>query len=78
MKNQRRNHSAAFKATVAPYGTDTEPDYWSQLDKQRLSNQTRWYTCRDIALVISTGACVILSVGLVLSIYRNRKDPKNT
>lgn len=59
---------------VKPYGVEADPDYWSQLDKQRLSMQSKWHTYRDVALVISTITCVVLSVGLLFVIRREHKS----
>ncbi len=59
--------------TITPYGTEAEPDYWSQLDKQRLSMQAKWHAYRDIALILSTVACLVLSIGLIWSIRDRRR-----
>lgn len=56
---------------VTPYLSPDQPDYWDQVDQKRLQNNHHWYQHRDMALVISTGTCAVLSIGiLVLSLRR--------
>ena len=58
-----------------PYDADAGPDYWSQLDSQRLAERAGRDRYRDYALIASTTTCFILSVGLVAAVrYRRRSD----
>ena len=60
--------------TIQSYGQDDpEPDYWSQVDKQRLDERALHDRLRSYALVASTSACLVLSVGLVVCFAAKRK-----
>ena len=52
----------------------TGPDYWSQLDRQRLTERASRDRYRDYALVASTTTCLILSVGLVAAVRHRRRS----
>ena len=56
---------------IRTYNAD-QPDYWTQVYYQRLSQMSRQDRYREYALVASTFACVILSAGLVICIITNR------
>jgi len=59
--------------TISVYGNDPQPDYWDQLNKMRMHKQTRQYYYRDLALVISTSTCAVLSIVIVLLMIIARK-----
>ena len=60
--------------TVQVYGeTQEPPDYWSQLEKQRLAQQATYHGYREYALVATTTICLVLSVGLVACVVSLRR-----
>ena len=65
---------------IRPYdAAPPGPDYWSQLDRQRLAGRASRDQYRDYALVASTTTCLILSVGLVSVLrYRRRGSHRGT
>jgi len=75
------NPAAPIRDQVQPYGTEqTQPDYWSQLEHQRLLRQAERYKYREYALLASTTACVILSISLAMciSLQRRRNQQGNS
>ena len=59
---------------LTPYHTPDQPDYWDQLNQQRLENQNEWLAIRDYALIFSTVSCVVLSFGIVILLVRGKKS----
>lgn len=66
-------HVTTPQGQITPYQTPGQPDYWGQADQQRLQQQqTHWTQYRDIALIVSTGTCLVLSMGLVIALRRRK------
>jgi hypothetical protein len=60
--------------STTPYSMQQDnPDYWSQLEKQRLSSSQLRSRCRDYALILSTSATLVLAALVAVGFLRNSK-----
>ena len=61
---------------IQRYAADpARPDYYDQLQRQRLERQARWDPYRDYALCIAVGACLVMSIGLVVCLILVARRP---
>ncbi len=67
-------HSGGPGGTFQVYSADdAAPDYWSQVNHQRLQHRVRRDRYRDYALVFSGAASVVLSIGMIICLARCRR-----
>ena len=64
--------------TIRPYQTDDRIDYWEQLDRQRLIERAEHDHLRDIALVISASACLVLAIPVAWWLLRSGPRRQDT